>query len=710
MNLLNGLNERQLEAVTTTEGPVMVMAGAGSGKTKVLTTRIAYLISELGIPSTNILAVTFTNKAANEMKQRIEGMLSIETKYMWVSTFHSFCCRLLRLEIKALPPYTSSFQILDEEDSLKVVKDIMKQAELDEFKPKEIRGLISKSKNFTDFRIDDPRLNNIFTIVLEKYEEFMKENNALDFDDLIIKTILLFQKNPSILQKYQNKFQYILVDEFQDTNTLQYNLIFMLSARYHNIFVVGDDFQSIYSFRGAKIENINRFRRDFLETKLILLEENYRSTKEILSLANCIIEHNPNQIKKVMFSKNKEGQMPFYYNADSSYDEVMFVIDKIKELVACGASYSDFAILYRSNYISRNFEDMLVRYQIPYKIYGGLSFFARKEIKDIIAYLRVIVYKDDDISFRRIINEPKRKIGPKMLENLTNIANENNLSLFDSIEKYYGKGIAVDALNNFKSVINDIKAQLENVKLKDLVDIILENTGYEAELKKDEDSYEDRIGNIKELKSVLKEADEFYEGTNLEKLELMLSDLALRTDNENDDVDKVDCVRLSTYHQVKGLEFTNVFMVAMEEGIFPSMNCTLPSEIEEERRICYVGITRAKEKLYLTSASSRFLFGQQSYMKPSRFISEMNKELFKNISKGYHKYDTSTIKKSTLKVMDKPTKKITKTQYEVGDKVNHKAFGDGMVVSVEGDLITVAFKVPYGIKKLNGTHPAIRKL
>lgn len=710
MNLLNGLNERQLEAVTTTEGPVMVMAGAGSGKTKVLTTRIAYLISKLGIPSTNILAVTFTNKAANEMKQRIEGMLSIETKYMWVSTFHSFCCRLLRLEIKALPPYTSSFQILDEEDSLKVVKDIMKQAELDEFKPKEIRSLISKSKNFTDFRIDDPRLNNIFTIVLEKYEEFMKENNALDFDDLIIKTILLFQKNPSILQKYQNKFQYILVDEFQDTNTLQYNLIFMLSARYHNIFVVGDDFQSIYSFRGAKIENINRFRRDFLETKLILLEENYRSTKEILSLANCIIEHNPNQIKKVMFSKNKEGQMPFYYNADSSYDEVMFVIDKIKELVACGACYSDFAILYRSNYISRNFEDMLVRYQVPYKIYGGLSFFARKEIKDIVAYLRVIVYKDDDISFRRIINEPKRKIGPKMLENLTNIANENNISLFDSIEKYYGKGIAVDALNNFKSVINDIKAQLDNVKLKDLVDIILENTGYEAELKKDEDSYEDRIGNIKELKSVLKEADEFYEGTNLEKLELMLSDLALRTDNENDDVDKVDCVRLSTYHQVKGLEFTNVFMVAMEEGIFPSMNCTLPSEIEEERRICYVGITRAKEKLYLTSASSRFLFGQQAYMKPSRFISEMNKELFKNISKGYHKYDTSTIKKSTLKVMDKPTEKITKTQYEVGDKVNHKAFGDGMVVSVEGDLITVAFKVPYGIKKLNGTHPAIRKL
>lgn len=710
MNLLNGLNERQLEAVTTTEGPVMVMAGAGSGKTKVLTTRIAYLISELGIPSTNILAVTFTNKAANEMKQRIEGMLSIETKYMWVSTFHSFCCRLLRLEIKALPPYTSSFQILDEEDSLKVVKDIMKQAELDEFKPKEIRSLISKSKNFTDFRIDDPRLNNIFTIVLEKYEEFMKENNALDFDDLIIKTILLFQKNPSILQKYQNKFQYILVDEFQDTNTLQYNLIFMLSARYHNIFVVGDDFQSIYSFRGAKIENINRFRRDFLETKLILLEENYRSTKEILSLANCIIEHNPNQIKKVMFSKNKEGQMPFYYNADSSYDEVMFVIDKIKELVACGASYSDFAILYRSNYISRNFEDMLVRYQIPYKIYGGLSFFARKEIKDIIAYLRVIVYKDDDISFRRIINEPKRKIGPKMLENLTNIANENNISLFDSIEKYEGKGIALDALKKFKSVVNDIRAQLDNVKLKDLVDIILENTGYEAELKKDEDSYEDRIGNIKELKSVLKEADEFYEGTNLEKLELMLSDLALRTDNENDDVDKVDCVRLSTYHQVKGLEFTNVFMVAMEEGIFPSMNCTLPSEIEEERRICYVGITRAKEKLYLTSASSRFLFGQQSYMKPSRFISEMNKELFKNISKGYRKYDTSTIKKSTLKVMDKPTEKITKTKYEVGDKVNHKAFGDGMVVSVEGDLITVAFKVPYGIKKLNGTHPAIRKL
>ena len=710
MDILSGLNERQHEAVVTTEGPVMVMAGAGSGKTKVLTTRIAYLIKELGIPSTNILAVTFTNKAANEMKQRIEGMLQIETKYMWVSTFHSFCCRLLRLEIKALPPYTSSFQILDEEDSLKVVKDIMKQAELDEYKPKEIRNLISKSKNFTDFKIDDHRLNNVFTIVLEKYENFLKENNALDFDDLIIKTIYLFQKNPNILQKYQNKFQYILVDEFQDTNTLQYNLMFMLSARYHNIFVVGDDFQSIYSFRGAKIENINRFRRDFLETKLILLEENYRSTKEILSLANCIIEHNPNQIKKVMFSKNKEGQIPFYYNADSSYDEVMFVIDKIKELVACGASYSDFAILYRSNYISRNFEDMLVRYQIPYKIYGGLSFFSRKEIKDIVAYLRVIVFKNDDLSFRRIINEPKRKIGPKMIENLTNVANENNISLFEAIDSYEGKGMAVDQLKHFKSIINDIASQIENVKLKDLVDIILENTGYEAELKKDEDSYEDRIENIKELKSVLKEADEFYDGNNLEKLELMLSDLALRTDNENDDVNENDCIRLSTYHQVKGLEFTNVFMVAMEEGIFPSMNCVTPEEIEEERRICYVGITRAKEKLYLTSATSRFLFGQQSQMRPSRFINEMNKELFKNISKGYRKYDTSTVKKSTLKVMDKPTEKQTKTKYEVGDKVNHKAFGDGMVVSVEGDLITVAFKVPYGIKKLNGTHPAIRKL
>lgn len=711
MSLLEGLNEAQKKAVTTTEGPVMVMAGAGSGKTKVLTTRIAYLISELGIPSSAVLAVTFTNKAAREMKDRIEAMLSIETKYMWVSTFHAFCARLLRLEINALPPYTKNFTIIDDEDSVRIVKELVKEAGLDEYKPKEMRNLLSKSKNFTDFSISDPHLNNAFTILEGKYRAYLKENNLLDFDDLLLKTIELFQKNPDILEKYQNKFQYILVDEFQDTNTVQYNLIFMLSSRYQNIFVVGDDFQSIYSFRGAKIENINRFRQDFMGVRLILLEENYRSTTQILELANSVIEHNPNQIKKTMYSHHKEGQLPFYYRADSSYDEVMFVIDKIKELSASGDSYSDFAILYRANYISRNFEDMLIRYQIPYKIYGGLSFFARKEIKDIIAYLRVLADKTDDFSFRRIINEPKRKIGPSLLEKLSGEAQSRHSSLYEAIDTLSASGVGVQGLKSFQSAMDAIRRQLNNVPLKNLVDMILEKTGYEEALKKDEDAYADRMDNIKELKSVLKEAEEFYDGDNQSKLELLLADLSLRTDNEDDDFSRDNCVRLSTYHQVKGLEFKNVFMVAMEEGIFPSMICTKEAEIEEERRICYVGITRAKSKLYISNAQSRFLFGAQSSMVPSRFISEMSKTLFKNISKGYKRFESEGKKKSSLTILDKPTdKKTPPAGFSVGDKINHKAFGDGLVVSVDGNVITVAFKVPHGIKKLMGNHPAIRKL
>lgn len=709
MDLLQGLNESQRLAVESTDGPVMVMAGAGSGKTKVLTTRIAYLISELGIPPSSILAVTFTNKAAREMKDRIERMLDIETKYMWVSTFHAFCSRLLRIEMDRLPPFTKAFTIIDDEDSLKIVKDIMKEEGLDDFKPKEIRNIISKNKNFTDFTIHDPQLNYIFSIVDLKYQRYLEENNLLDFDDLIIKTIELFKKNPEVLEKYQYKFQYILVDEFQDTNTLQYDLIFMLSARFQNVFVVGDDFQSIYSFRGAKIENINRFRSDFLATKLILLEENYRSTTQILELANSIIEHNPNQIKKKMFSNHKEGQLPFYYHADSSYDEVMFVIDKIKELTMAGDEYRDFAILYRANYISRNFEDMLIRYQIPYKIYGGLSFFSRKEIKDMIAYLRVIASPQDDFSFRRIINEPKRKIGPSLLEKLTEEAVKQNTSLYLSIDAYTQGGVGVPALKNFKKVMDSIRSQVEEVSLKELVDLILSSTGYEEALKKDEDSYADRIGNIKELKSVLKEAEEYYDGDNITKLAALLSDLSLRTDNDEDD-SQDNCVRLSTYHQVKGLEFKNVFMVAMEEGIFPSMNCTTEQEIEEERRICYVGITRAKNKLYISNTESRFLFGAQSFMQPSRFIKEMSKELFKNISKGYTRLEMNPVKKSSFTVLDKPSEKKEKAKFAVGDKINHKAFGDGLVVKTDGEVITVAFKAPHGIKKLMGSHPAIRKL
>lgn len=707
MNILTNLNEAQKLAVTTTEGPVMVMAGAGSGKTKVLTTRIAYLISELGIPSSQILAVTFTNKAANEMKERVETMLSIETKHMWISTFHSFCSRLLRLEIEFLPPYHKSFSIIDEEDSLKIVRDIMKKYEIEDFKPKEIKYYISKSKNFLNYKIVDPLLNGVFLKVNAYYEEYLRENNLLDFDDLIIKTIELFKSNPEILKRYQNKFQYILVDEFQDTNALQYNLMLMLANQHHNLFVVGDDFQSIYSFRGAQIENIHHFREDFLDYKLILLEQNYRSTSQILELANCIIENNPNQIKKKMFSDNHEGKLPFYYHAESSYDEVMFVINKIKELVASGESYSDFAILYRANYISRNFEDILIRNQIPYKIYGGLSFFARKEVKDIVAYLRVLIHPEDDFSFRRIINEPKRKIGPALLEKLTNEAYMNKLSLFETIELIREKGQGVDSLKTFKSNMDSIRLQIENVPLKKLIDIIIDEMGYEEYIKKDKDTYEDKIENIYELKSVLKEAEEYYDGTNKEKLEALLSDLSLRTDNENDDITKDNCVRLSTYHQVKGLEFKNVFMVAMEEGIFPSNNCIDKYDIEEERRICYVGITRAKERLYITNAESRFLFGGQSCLSPSRFVEEMKEELIKNVSNNQK--NISNVFKNRRNAKDSSSMIEDSCFIKKGDKVNHKIFGNGIVISSDEKYVTILFENFCGIKKILSNHPSIRK-
>ena len=710
MNLLEGLNKAQYEAVITTEGPVMVMAGAGAGKTKVLTTRISYIISELGIPQNNILAVTFTNKAAGEMKERISKMLDIDTRFMWVSTFHSFCARLLRMEINALPPFTNKFNIADEEDSLKIVKDVMNDLGIDtkEYKASKIRGLISRSKNFNEFHIKDDLLREVFLEVSKAYHEYLSANNILDFDDLIIKTIELFKKNPNILEKYQNKFQYILVDEFQDTNALQYALIFMLSARYHNIFVVGDDFQSIYSFRGAKIENINKFRKDFLETKLILLEENYRSTNQILNLANLVIKNNPNQIKKTLFTQNPDGEKPFYYKASTSYDEVMFVIDKIKSLVASGDSYNDIAILYRANYISKNIEDLLIKHQIPYIIYGGISFFSRKEIKDMVAYLRLIINYDDNFSFRRIINEPKRKIGPTLIEKLEAHSIEKGVSLFNSIETYIGSGLGVAALKDFKKMIESIKATLDNQELPDLIDILLKETGYENYLRTtlDEDQFADKFQNIKELKSVLKEAEEFYDGDdNKTILEKFLSDLALRTDNENDKFEEKNAIRLSTYHQVKGLEFKDVFMVAMEQGIFPSFNSSSEEEVEEERRICYVGITRAKKNLYISSAESRLLFGRDEYMVPSIFIREMQDELINNKPK-YPAYDFK--KKEIKKEVKENT--VDNSNIKTGDKINHKLFGDGIVVSVVGQTLTVAFSVEVGVKKLMINHPSIRKI
>ena len=702
--MLTGLNEKQIEAVTTTEGPVMVMAGAGSGKTKVLTTRIAYILNETGISPYSILAVTFTNKAANEMKKRISNIIDIDTKYMWISTFHSFCARFLRLEIdKINSPYNHNFTIIDEEDSLKIVKDILKELEIDNIKPKEFQNMISRSKNFTEYTIKDPRLREQFLEVSYKYNETLKENNMFDFDDLIIYTIDVLKQNTDVLLRYQEKFQYILVDEFQDTNDLQYKLMFMLSARHHNIFVVGDDFQSIYSFRGAKIENIERFRKDFLEHKLILLERNYRSTSEILELANDVIDKNQNQIKKVLFTENKNGQIPFLFQATTEKDEARFVVSKIKQFYRQGDKYSDCAIMYRNNSISRNLEDVLIQNHIPYKIYGALSFFSRKEIKDMTAYIRVIVNPNDDFSFSRIVNEPKRKIGNVILEKLTMHAGALGLSLFDAIPSFVSNTQGGRALKDFYKMMISFKEQIENIPLHKLIDLLLDETGYKTMLIT-EDPENERLDNIYELQNVLRELED-NEGTNVDKLTNFLNDLALRTDNDNESEDD-DRVILTTYHQAKGLEFKNVFMVATEEGIFPSRFHREDMDMEEERRICYVGITRAKERLYITHTQTRMLYGQNTESKLSRFISELNKTHYKALSS---KADELASEK---KVKVKKTKTTnTDEKYKLGDKILHKVYGKGVVVGYEKESsIKVAFEHPTGIKVLFRDHPSYEKL
>lgn len=698
MDLLADLNERQKEAVLATEGPVMVMAGAGSGKTRVLTRRIAHIILNLGIAPSNILAVTFTNKAAFEMKERVNKLLGIDTRFMWISTFHSFCARLLRIEARYLGnTYTSNFQILDDDDSLKIVKQVVKKLNIEDVKPQTLRGWISKAKNFADFSLADPIKMNIFTKVKDEYDLYLMNNNAFDFDDLLIKTVEILKNNEDLLEKYQAKFNYILVDEFQDTNKIQFDLIYLLAAQSQNIFVVGDEDQSIYSFRGALVTNIKKFRQVFPLTKLILLEENYRSSKAILDLANKVIRHNPGRIEKKLFTKQVESIRPYYFKASTSYEETLFVLEKIKELLDKGYEYKDFAVMYRANYISRNFEDIFVKNKIPYAIYGGLSFFSRKEIKDVVAYLRLILNSDDNLSFLRIVNEPKRKIGAQTLEKLDEVANLNKVSLFNAIPNLNNTN-----LSNFYKMISDLSSQVNDYDLEKFYDLILDKTGYLAYLKANDE--EDRIENVNEFRSVLSEALDTYEGSNQEVLAGLLQDLSLRTDTDNKK-DSDEVVKLMTFHQAKGLEFKVVFMVAMEEGIFPSINAITEADLEEERRICYVGVTRAKERLYISSCNLRLMYGKEDYHMPSRFIREMGLVPTTKPKRPETRPESPKIQGSK----QIPTKKY-RHPYQVGDKISHKVFGVGLVVDCDDTTITVAFPVPNGIKKLMANHPSIAKI
>lgn len=720
MNLVEKLNDRQQEAVAKTEGPVMVLAGAGTGKTRVLTNRVAYLIDMLGVSPYNILAVTFTNKAAREMKERIEKLVDVDLRHLWVLTFHSMCARILRYELNEFEGYRSNFNIIDDEDRNRILRDIIKELGYDprEVKPTEIKNIISHAKNFIEpsFGIDSYnhyvdnliKTNPIANKVIKCYDETLKKENLLDFDDLILVCLRLLFKNDAIRTKYQQRFQYILIDEFQDTNDIQYLLCKVLASYHRNLFVVGDQDQSIYGFRGANVANIDHFIKDNPGCEVILLEENYRSTKQILTVANNVISCNKMRIAKTLFTNISDGPKPYYFHAQTSYEEVNFIAEKIRKYIEQGRKYSEIAILYRANYISRNLEDVFVKHKIPYVIYGGKSFFERKEIKDMIAYLRLMLNQDDDFQFKRVVNEPKRKIGDALIAKLTAAALEHNVSLFKAIDHIQSTGIGVSNLIGFKFTILELAEEFSHTDLPfaDIIDRILAKTEYDKMLKEEGETGIERRENIKEFKSALAEIEDFYEGSREEKLNLFLSDLALRT-NDDSKEENDEKVKLMTFHQAKGLEYPIVFMVAMEESIFPSSLSYTETDIEEERRICYVGITRAREELYVTNAISRFYNGAQSSFPESRFVREMNKEdltILGPVVRPIFK------PQAVVKEEVKPEPVSVDVELEKGDKINHKLFGDGVIVSRDGKVITVAFSQEHGIKKLMANHPAIRKI
>lgn len=703
MNYLEGLNDRQREAVLHTEGPLLILAGAGSGKTRVVTHKIAYLIEEKGIFPGNILAITFTNKAANEMKERVGKLLSSVAEDMWIGTFHSVCVRILRRDIDKIG-YNRSFTIYDRDDQITLIRECIKERNLnkDMYKESAILSHISNLKdnmvdpnNYINLNYKDFYLRNVGELYL-LYEEKLKQYNALDFDDLIIKTVKLFKENPSVLDYYQRKFQYIFVDEYQDTNKIQYELVRLLSDRYKNICVVGDPDQSIYSWRNADISNILDFEKDFENATTIILEQNYRSTKKILQVANNVIKNNFERKEKNLWTNNIEGEPVVYKELDSSEDEAIFVAQKIKELMAKGYNLSDFAILYRTNAQSRSFEDMFIRNSIPYKIVGGVKFYDRKEVKDILAYLKLLDNPADNISLKRIINVPKRGIGDATVEKLEEIALNRASSMYDvlldlkEIDELSSR--AKSNLKPFIDMMNRLMALKEIMGVKDFIEEVINSTGYLAELER-ENSIEaqTRIENIKELLSV---AIDFEVRTGEASLEEFLATIALLSDIDKTSDDS-NVVTLMTVHSAKGLEFPVVFLVGMEEGLFPiSRALDNEEDLEEERRLCYVAITRAEKLLYITNAKIRTIYGNINYTLPSRFINEMgdtilraDNEIYKekliNI-KDYTKKNDNPFDINSYSIKTKSNIKTNENlEVNIGDKVRHKKFGLGTVVQIK---------------------------
>ncbi len=734
--LLSGLNPEQKRAVKHTEGPLLIMAGAGSGKTRVLTHRIAYLLVEKGVAPWNILAITFTNKAAREMQNRVAAITGPAADNIWISTFHSMCVRILRRDADRIG-INRNFTILDATDQLSVIKQALKDLNLDskKFDARSILGTISSAKNelktAEDFqKVASGLFEEVAADVYEVYEKQLRKNHALDFDDLIMSTIKLFQRVPEVLEHYQRKFQYIHVDEYQDTNRAQYVLVNLLADRFRNLCVVGDSDQSIYRWRGADIANILSFEEDYADAEVILLEQNYRSTKRILQAANEVIQNNTGRKPKNLWTENTEGKNIHYYQGDSEQTESFFVVGKIKEMLQGERKPSDIAILYRTNAQSRVIEEALLKSNITYQIVGGTKFYDRKEIKDILAYLRLISNPDDDISLSRIINVPRRGIGSSTLDKIVQYAAMHDLSVMEALGEVEQMGLSarfVNRLTEFRDQVMNWSKMQEYLSVTELTEEVLEKTGYKEELKKEKSiESQSRLENLDEFLSVTQEFEKHNEDKSLVSF---LTDLALVADIDKMDDDeedkKKDGVVLMTLHSAKGLEFPVVFLMGLEEGIFPhSRSLFEEDEMEEERRLAYVGITRAEEELYLTNAKMRTLYGKTTMNAPSRFINEIPEELVESLNE--EKETLPWMKRSggpgagsrpgapqraQRKMPARPSGEGL--DWSVGDKAKHGKWGVGTVVSTKGEgdslELDIAFPQPTGIKRLLAKFAPIEK-
>ncbi|HGC9570941.1 TPA: DNA helicase PcrA [Streptococcus agalactiae] len=753
--LIIGMNDKQAEAVQTTDGPLLIMAGAGSGKTRVLTHRIAYLIDEKYVNPWNILAITFTNKAAREMRERAIA-LNPATQDTLIATFHSMCVRILRREADYIG-YNRNFTIVDPSEQRTLMKRIIKQLNLDtkKWNERSILGTISNAKNdLLDEIAYEKQAGDMYTQVIAKcykaYQEELRRSEAMDFDDLIMMTLRLFDQNKDVLAYYQQRYQYIHVDEYQDTNHAQYQLVKLLASRFRNICVVGDADQSIYGWRGADMQNILDFEKDYPQAKVVLLEENYRSTKKILQAANNVINHNKNRRPKKLWTQNDEGEQIVYHRANNEQEEAVFVASTIDNIVReQGKNFKDFAVLYRTNAQSRTIEEALLKSNIPYTMVGGTKFYSRKEIRDVIAYLNILANTSDNISFERIVNEPKRGVGPGTLEKIRSFAYEQNMSLLDASSNVMMsplKGKAAQAVWDLANLILTLRSKLDSLTVTEITENLLDKTGYlEALQVQNTLESQARIENIEEFLSVTKNFDDnpeiTVEGeTGLDRLSRFLNDLALIADTDDSATETAE-VTLMTLHAAKGLEFPVVFLIGMEEGVFPlSRAIEDADELEEERRLAYVGITRAEQILFLTNANTRTLFGKTSYNRPTRFIREIDDELIQHqglarpvnssfgvkyskeqptqFGQGMSLQQALQARKSnsqpqvTAQLQALNANNSHETSWEIGDVATHKKWGDGTVLEVSGSGKTQELKINFpgiGLKKLLASVAPISK-